>query len=220
MVPGGNDWVDGVREAVEDGALAVVVADPGLVPVAEVRRLAAEVRIPVIVERPLLRADVAADARATREGDAGWAAPHVVVLDGAASAARLGVIARDAVGWARTLTGQALTFVSSDRGLALLDAAGVAVAVSVVATRRPGRGWVRAQALGTVVTDVEVEGREARVTSSTEAGRLIRPTRFESSERLALRRAIEAIAAAEHPADLDELLSDTAVAEHLLHVRR
>ena len=126
------------------------------------------------------------------------------------------MIARDAVGWARTLTGQALAFGSADRGLALLDAAGFAVAVSVVATRRPGRGWVRAQALGTIVTDVEVEGREARVTSSSAAGRLILPTRFESSERLALRRAIEAIAAADRPADLEELVSDTVLAEQLL----
>ena len=71
VVPGGNDWVDAVREAVENGALAVVVADPAAAPTAEVRRLAEGTRIPVIVERPLLRADVAADARVTREARGG-----------------------------------------------------------------------------------------------------------------------------------------------------
>lgn len=215
VVRGERNWMDAVRAAADDGALAVVVADPVTAPPEEVRRLIEAARIPVIVERPLLRADVAEDARRSRDG----APVHVVVLDGAASAARLGVIARDAVGWARTLSGHALTLVSADRGLALLDAAGVGVTVSVVATRRPGGGWLRAQALGPVVTDVEVEGREARVSSATPAGRVIRPTRFESSERLALRRAIEAVAAPDRPTDLADLLVDVLLAEHLVRPR-
>ncbi|MGZ8805017.1 MAG: hypothetical protein ACXWZG_06950, partial [Microbacterium sp.] len=76
VVPAGSAWVDAVRAAAANGALAVVVADPASAPAAEVRRLAEGTHVPVIVERPLLRADVAADARATREGQAGWAAPH------------------------------------------------------------------------------------------------------------------------------------------------
>lgn len=216
VVPGGGRWVDVVREAAETGALAVVVADPELVPAADVRDLAERTRIPVIVERPLLRMDVAADARATHGGGERWAAPHALVLEGGASEARLGVVARDAVGWARVLTGSAPTLLAADRGLAVMDGAGVPVSVSVVTTRRPGGGWIRAQALGVVVTDVEIEGRVFRVSSSSAAGRLILPTRFESSERLALRRALSAVAAGDVSGDLAELAADTALAESIL----
>jgi hypothetical protein len=118
------------------------------------------------------------------------------------------------------LAGQALSLIAADRGLALLETdAGIAVTLSVVATRRPGRGWVRAQALGEVITDVSVEGREASVTTATRAGRLILPTRFESSERLAVRRALVALEGGDAPDDLAELVADTEQAERTLALR-
>ena len=103
-------------------------------------------------------------------------------MDGAATIASLGVLARDAVGWARTLAAGAqadgslingaLTVVAAGDGLALLQTdAGVGAAVTVVATDRPGAGWLRASALGDPLVDVEVEGAAARVTRATASGR-------------------------------------------------
>jgi hypothetical protein len=219
VVAGDPGWVDRVHAAGEAGARAVVVADPVPAPVDEMRLLAQRIGIPVVVERPLLRADAVADARSPR-AQAATRHPRAIVLDGAASGSRLAVIARDAVGWGRALAGGALTLVSADRGLALLETdAGVAVTLSVVATRRPGRGWVRAQALGEVLIDVEVEGRACSVAVSSVAGRSALPVRYESSERLAVRRAVAAAEADERPGDLIDLLADTEPAEEILRDR-
>ncbi len=220
VVPGDPRWVERVRAAEEAGARAVVVADPEPAPVDEVLLLAQRTRIPVVLERPLLRADATADAQSARAAQAGTVPPRAVVLDGAASAGRLSVIARDAVGWGRVLAGQAPTLVSADRGLALLETAdGTVLTLSVVATRRPGRGWVRAQALGEVLTEVEVEGRASSIAVATAAGRLALPVRFESSERLALRRAVAAVEAHDRPSDLVDLIADTEAVEGILHSR-
>ena len=45
------------------------------------------------------------------------------------------------------------------------------------------------------------------------------PTRFESSERLALRRAVAAAAAHDQPGDLADLIADTEPVEGILHPR-
>ena len=71
------------------------------------------------------------------------------------------------------------------------------------------------QALGEVITDVEVEGRAGRLATASAAGRLVAPARFESSERLALRRALAAVAAHTTPTDLDDLAADTDLVERM-----
>lgn len=216
VVPGEPGWVHRVRAAEEAGASAVVVADPEFAPAAELRLLSDGIGIPITIERPLLRVDAVADAQAGLEPQ-GAGRSRSIVVDGAASALRLAAITRDAVGWGRVLAGQPPALVSADRGLALLDTgAGVAVALSVVSTRRPGRGWLRAQALGEVLIDAEVEGRSCTVAVSTAAGRVILPTRFESSERLAVRRAVAALEADDRPADLADLLTDSEPVEEIL----
>ena len=221
VVSGDRGWPDAVRAAEEAGARAVVVADPGPAPLAEVQRLTRHTRIAVVLERPLLRADAAEDAQSARTAQAGGVMPRTIVLDAAASAGRLSVIARDAVGWGRVLAGgQAPTLVSADRGLALLETAdGTSLPLSVVATRRPGRGWVRAQALGEVLIEVEVERRASSIAVATAAGRFVLPTRFESSERLALRRAVAAAEARERPSDLNDLIADSEPVEGILRAR-
>jgi len=47
-------------------------------------------------------------------------------------------------------------------------------------------------------------------------GRLIAPARFESSERLALRRTLDALSAQIVPNDLEELALDTEPVERML----
>lgn len=217
VVAGDPGWVGRVRAAEEDGACAVVVADPESAPARELQLLSERMRIPVIIERPLLRADAIALAESGREQAAGSVLARAIVIDAAATPARLPVIGRDAVGWSRVLAGQRPVLVSADRGLALLETgAGLEVALSVVATERPGRGWVRAQALGEVLIDVEVEGGGCSVSVSTGEGRSILPVRFESSERLALRRAVAAVTADEPLSDLADLIADTHTAEEIL----
>lgn len=207
-------WVDAALAASAAGAAAVVVADPDFVPAAEMRRLEQGLDIPVIVERPLLRADAARDAADGRGG----AVPRVLVADGAASEARLRSVARDAVGWLRVLAGDRLAVVTADGAFALLETeGGAAAALSITITSRPGRGWIRAHALGETITDVDVDGRASRIATASSAGRLTSPIRFESSERLALRRAVSAVTASDRPEDLRELLADTELVERMLN---
>jgi hypothetical protein len=223
VVPGETGWVHRALVAAESGARAIVVADPEPAPVAELRQLAERIRVPLVIERPLLRTDAAHDATDAAARTDGAPRSRAIVLDGGAPAARLHVVARDAIGWGRVLAGQAPVLRSAARGLALLEGPdGIALTLSVVATRRPGRGWIRAQVLGEVLTDVDVEGRSCRIAASTVDGQTIAPTRFESSERLAVRRAIEALEAGaaieadERPGDLADLISDTEPVEQIL----
>lgn len=221
VVPGKTGWPGAMIAAARSGAMAIILADPVLVPAADVQRVIAGVDIPVIVDRPLVRVDVSAaalDARATTAGGA-TVPPRIVVVDATAPRSALGSVARDAVGWARVLTGEQLEVVSSDSGQVLLaGASGLAATLAVVATARPGSGRIHGQALGEVITDVVVEGRIARLTTSTETGRLIAPAVFESSARLALRRALAAVQGVSSR-DLEELAADTAIAETIIVAR-
>lgn len=212
VIPGTAGWTDAALAASETGAAALVVAEPEFVPAAELRSLAQGLHIPLIIERPLLRADVAKDAIDRRAGES----PRVLAVDGGAGAAGLLSVTRDAVGWLRVLAGGGLAVASSDGALALLQTeAGIAGTLTVTVTARPGPGWIRAHALGETITDVEIDGRAARVTTASAVGRLTSPTRFESSERLALRRAVAVLADRDRSDDLGELLADTDLVERM-----
>jgi hypothetical protein len=202
--------VDAALAAAGAGAAALVIASPAFEPSSRVRMLAGRIEIPVIVERPLLRPDVAADAIRSREG----VTARILVADGVAAAAGLRAVARESAGWLRVLAGDGLSFSRGEGAFGLFETgAGAAAAVSVVATSRSAGGVIRAQALGEVTTDIQIEVRRARLVTSSAAGRLIAPVRFESSERLALRRALDSLAAHTAPDDLDELAVDTQAVE-------
>ena len=210
VLGGATGWVDAVLEAAASGAIAILVADPAVVPADGLRLLADELRIPLIVERPLLRHDVAQAAAAGRQG----AAARALSADAGAGAARMSAVRRDALGWLRVLAREPLAVVGGDRELTLLrTASGIPVTLSVAPSERPRGGWIRAEALGETRTDVRLEAADVRVTTSTRAGVLIAPTLFESSERLAVRRAIESLTAADLAPDLDDLRADAALAE-------
>ncbi|SFS12939.1 hypothetical protein SAMN04487846_2590 [Microbacterium sp. cf046] len=220
VVPGRGAWVDDALAAVSAGAIALVIAGPAAAPAAHLRRLAGT-RIPIVLERVLLRADVSADAVGARAATLGGMPPRVLVADVAASRAGLSAATRDAVGWLRVLAGESLTLVAADGGLALLETStGTAATLTAVVTARSHAGRIRVQALGEVITDVAVEGRAARLATASPAGRLISPPRFESSERLAVRRAVEALAAQTTPTDLSDLVADTELVEQILRPAR
>ncbi len=211
VVPG-IGWVDGALQAAAAGAAAIVIADPEATSAAEVRRLDGAIGVPVVVERPLLRRDVVDTAIGGREG----APASLLTVDGAAGSARFAVVLRDAVGWLRVLGGGALAVRSAGAGPVLLETHdGTVAALSVAMTAR-GPGWIRAQALGEVLTDVEVEAGAVLVATSSRAGRLVAPVRFESSERLALRRALAAMEASAQPPDIAEIRADAEIAEECM----
>jgi hypothetical protein len=213
VVPGDPGWVDATKAAVAAGAVAVVIAQPAFVPAGSIRRLADEVGIPVVVERALLRPDVGEDAASGRNG----AAARLLVADGAARAAQVPVVAREAVGWLRALASAKLTMVGAAGSFSMLESdAGVPATLSIVATSRPGGGWIHVQALGEVITEVEVEEDDAQVATATAAGRLIAPPRYESSARLALRRALAAVTDRQEMQDLRGLAEDTDLVEQML----
>lgn len=216
VVPGQPGWVDAALAAVSAEAVALVIVDPVVESTGELRRLAAS-GIAVIIERMLLRPDVAGDAVAARAAASGGLPPRVLVADASASRAGLPAATRDAIGWLRILAGEALELVAADEGLALLEtSAGLSATLTAVMTARPDAGRIRAQVLGEVTTDVEVEGPVAQLATSSATGRLIAPFRFESSERLALRRAVEALAAHTTPSDLTDLLADADLLERIV----
>ena len=224
IVPGSGDWWQGMLAARAGGATAVVIADPEMLPREAIESHSWPPGIPVIVERPRLRPDVVADAVRARGGESA----RIVTVECAAPAACLDAVIRDGLGWARSLVQGSLTLRSgaaAARGrIALLDSAGPAggsipttLAGIAVAGLHPG-GLLQLLALGEVRTEVTVDQPAGltRLETSTEDGTLRAPERYESSARLALRRALAACSSGQSVTDLDELLEDAALTWALL----
>ena len=217
VVPGDVGWVDAALDAAAAGAIAVVVARPAFAPAADIRRLAGRCRGAGGRRARPPAAGFGGGCRSRSTTDAGWAAPRLLVADGSAPRELVPVVARDAVGWLRVLAGDDLDVVAADGELALLETrGGIAATLSVVATSRSGGGSIRARALGEVLTEIEVDGDRTRVRTSTARGSLSAPDRFESSARLAVRRALAALDSGEPPDDLRELAADTELVERIL----
>jgi hypothetical protein len=212
VVPGSAGWVDAATASAAAGAVALVIAQPDFSPAESIRRLVGELGIPVVVERALLRPDVAGDAATARSGSA----PRMLIADGTAPKPQVPIVAREAAGWLRVLAAGELRMVAAAGTLALLETdAGIPATISVVATSRPGGGWIHAQALGEVISSVDVEKDLVQVVTTTAAGRLIAPPRFESSARFALRRALAAVASAADGEELHRLAEDTELVEQM-----
>jgi len=224
VVPGTGDWWQGMLAARAGGAAAVVLADPAVLKRGAIDPKQWPGDIPVIVERPRLRPDVVADAVAARRGSPA----RIITVECAAPAAGLGALICDGFGWMRSLAGGAVALQSSiatvHSRIALLDAGdsqGGTVPATLSATSiggfHPG-GLLQVLALGEVRTEVTVDQPAglARVETATEEGVLRAPEHYESSARLALRRAIDAHRAEGPGADLEELLQDMALTRALL----
>lgn len=219
VVPGSGDWWQGLLAARAAGAVAVVIADPGQLPRGGPEANPWPGGIPVIVDRPRLRPDAVADAVRARRGSPA----RIITVECGSPGAGLDAVIRDGLGWARFLGGGPLTLRSSTATahgrIALLDSGGTSGAstpTTLLATTTAAAGLgaggslLQVLALGEVRTEVTVDQPAglARLETSTEEGVLKAPERFESSARLALRRAVEACSAGEPVSDLDELLED------------
>lgn len=220
VVPGSGDWWQGLLAARAGGAVAVVLADPGMLRPDAVDGGLWPGDIPVIVDRPGLRADVVADAAQARRSSQ----PRMLTIDCAGPAAGLAGLIRDGVGWARSLMGSALEpgagTSTAGATMALLEGRGVdgtPTPVTLMATRAGGRrpgGLIRVVAHGEVRTEVTMDQPAGlvRVETSTGDGIFRAPTRYESPARLALRRAMEACVSGKPTSDLADLLADMAAA--------
>jgi hypothetical protein len=94
------------------------------------------------------------------------------------------------------------------------------VPISLLATRRPGSSpWIRATAIGDERTEVTIDSarRAATVERTTEAGRAVDTTRWESGERVALRRMIEALESGSSPVDLADFAHDSDLTDLVEH---
>ena len=153
---------------------------------------------------------------------------RIVTVECAAPAAGLEAVIRDGLGWARSLVRGPLTLqvvrATAQARIALLDSggpAGGAIPVTLGATAAAGLhadGLLQVLALGEVRTEVTVDQQAGltRLETSTEDGTLRAPERYESSARLALRRAIEAQSSGQPGTDLDELLEDMSLTRAVL----
>jgi hypothetical protein len=223
VIPGSGNWWAGLLDARDEGAAAVVIADPAALPreIFDAGMWAGG--IPVVVDRPGLRTDMVADAVEARRGTL----PRVVTVECAAPAALLGAVIRDGLGWARSLGGSPLTLragmAAAQGSMALLDspvAGGSRLPSTMVGTvlgETAGGGLLQIRALGEVRTEVAIDHAAGRVKleTSTAEGALTAPERYEAPARLALRRAIEATSSGREVADLQELLEDQRLANEV-----
>lgn len=218
IVEGSPGWPHRSLAALHDGAAALIIAHPVAVDDEEIVALASLAgRAPIVLDRPRLRADVVADATATD------AARHVTA-DAVAVASELSAVVRDAIGWLRVLAGGELELRSAaslPHGvLALFEASASGRAATLTASALSGRGGARLRAHAVGETRVEVDLDAATDARSVQVigvdGGLHRPRRHESSERLALRRTVDALASATLPGDLREFRHDCALAAQCL----
>lgn len=182
--------------------LVLVATDP--MPPDDVATLAAASgALPVIVVRRRLRPLQSAPAGA-------------VVAECSAPSAELAAVLRDTVGWIRELTGGPLVVASAartdERALALLtthDGAPVTVLARPL-SGVPEGGVIRVSALAVERREVEVDEPAGvlRTRTEREGESVVTTGKYESAERLALRR----IVGAQPGNDLADLMHDTEIA--------
>lgn len=219
VLQGDRGWALAARTAMESGAVAVVIACPEVVDIDECSGLqeAAGER-PIVIDRPMLRADLVNTASVH------VASPSYAAVEVAAGAGRLSSAIRDAAGWVRVLLGgpcgPPVIGRTGSAAIALLQSAdgGAPGALTVTTTAANGQGpWMRATAVASTRVEVVVDEADGR--ASIEVARadgiLRLPRRFETPERLALRRAIEAVVSPASVTDLAELRADAVIAQAL-----
>lgn len=215
VVDGARRWWLDAAEAASAGAVGVVVAEPRLAPPADGLE---DVRIPLVIARRRLRADVGAQARPAR-------APRLIVADADGPAHGLATWLRDVVGWCRVVAGGPVRIDRAARSAGALLAAGstpAGVPVSITVTTRDVGAAAACALVGIGEERTEVTWDEAAgsidVARVDAGGRHTAVPSRESAERLALRRALEAVAAGSAPDDLRDLRDDARAVDDVLRI--
>ncbi|WP_146080601.1 MULTISPECIES: hypothetical protein [unclassified Pseudoclavibacter] len=218
---GSGGWLCAVEAALADGARGVVV-DEAVVPDAGRRDRLPAGGAHVLAARCFLPRDLVEAARAL-VAPSGSKAVLVTVEAGGPSSS--GVL-RDALGWARVLTGGGelglgSVFPENESGptvsLLLESHDGIPVLFSWLPAA--GAPWLRVSALGAVEVEVAIDpgAGVARLTSrSAEEERGVREA-FEGGARRELRCAIEAPRASDSPDELSCLLEDLELSRRIEH---
>lgn len=197
--------------AAERGARVVVIDRPGT----DDGDLAAlrATGVAIVLARHGLRTDDAAQSAASGAG-----APAAICVQAIGARGALGGVLLDAVGWARVLAGGDLALRSAHRRAtaALADLSGPGGGgIAVIASEMLGTfgvGRLRATAIALHRTDVVSSRGQTTVSRATPDGELVLPRRWESHERLALRRALAALAGEQNPTDAVDWAHDLALA--------
>lgn len=211
------DWCNEVLHAIHAKAAAVVVADPFPTSAAKVTDLIDRAgHIPVILDRRFLRPDTVEDVN-----QLAVPAPRAIVVDGRAPAGLSDHLRQDAAGWLRVLsprrtpsarcsTSTAGTMsVSRDWFRWQTDADAKIVAGMTLLVGGHAAASLQIRTIGEAPLALSFADDFAPHLSLRDArGRLTTPLRYESRQRLALRRAVAAAHAGERPPDLIQLLSD------------
>ncbi|HKU03996.1 MAG TPA: hypothetical protein VJQ80_14415 [Arthrobacter sp.] len=228
VVPGSGDWWQGMLAARDQGAAAVIIADPQVLPRDYPDAGSWRGDIPVVVDRPRLRPDIVAGAVQARRGHRARA----ITVECAAPAAELEAVAGDGFGWVRSLGEGALALRAAGGathgGIALMDvrSGGASLSATLAGTAlgggRGAGGLLQVLALGEVRTEVVVDqpAGSVRVETSTVDGILTAADQYESTARLALRRALDSCRSGLPTAELEDLLTDLALARRMLRGSR
>ncbi|WP_382303710.1 hypothetical protein [Herbiconiux sp. UC225_62] len=216
VIDGAAGWTTRAARAADQGAAAIVVADPQSGRLDELALRALAARLPVVLDRPHLRRDVVADALA---GEPARSAPWAFVT--AHCSAPAGVLSEtltDALGWLREIAGPLELTVSRGAGegvLASLRGARGGVSLTV---RRLGGAGPRISVTAVAPRRLEVTlapGALPAVRWTDAVGASTPPARFENRERLSLRRAVSAIESNELLSDVHDYLADASIAAEL-----
>ncbi|GAB3301086.1 hypothetical protein [Pseudoclavibacter terrae] len=228
-------WLPEVGDALASGALGVVV-DEAMPPAADAlagARAAAGVGLdvgagvgataghpPVLVARRFLPGVLVDAVLALVGAQADVARLVTVEVRGAASS---GVL-RDALGWARALTGSSLVLANvrgDARGATALAESESGIPVTVSWRRGTGAAWLRVAALGATEVEVVVDPEVGVVRGAVRSvrGEQVVGPGYEEPARVELRRAIATVRASgqlrSECADLRHVLSDLELARQL-----
>lgn len=214
VVAGGREWTDAALEAIRDGALAVVIADPEPVDPERLDKLRGA-RAPILLDRPRLRADAAAQAPLP-------GGTHLFVAEAMGGPEHQHAIAQDAVGWVRVLAGEPLEMGSVARTPVASIAAGATtggIPVSLTITRGSERGApvIDVLAIGPERTEIRIDAAsgDRLVSVATADGVRTSAPSWEAGSRLSLRRAVASLDGP-RPTDVDDLRHDAAAAVRVL----
>ncbi|PPG01975.1 hypothetical protein C5E06_14965 [Pseudoclavibacter sp. RFBI5] len=209
---GSGGWLCAVEAALADGARGVVV-DEAVVPDAGRRDRLPAGGAHVLAARCFLPRDLVEAARAL-VAPSGSKAVLVTVEAGGPSSS--GVL-RDALGWARVLTGGGelglgSVFPENESGptVSLLLESHDGIPVLFSWAPAAGVPWLRVSALGAVEVEVAIDpgAGVARLTSRSAEGERVVREAFEGRARRELRWALEAPRASDWPDELSRLLED------------
>lgn len=209
---GSAGWPSAVEAALAGGARSVVV-DEAVVPDAACGDRLPAGSAPVLVARRFLPREL---AEAARELVAPLGLEAVLVTVEVGGPSSSGVL-RDALGWARVLTGggelrlgSAHPEIEAGPTVSLLLESNDGIPVLVSWAPVVGAPWLRVSALGAVEAEVVIDSGAgvARLTSRSAEGERVARAAFEGRARRELRCALEAARASDWPEELSCVLED------------